>query len=60
MQQKLQKSKVHSIIHWEEVDIKLKDIQNVVHKKYVVDISAGKVSRAREKAQDAVDGAHIA
>ena len=31
-------------------DIKLRDIQNVVHEKYVVDISAGKASRAREKA----------
>lgn len=50
---------MHSIIHWEEVDIKLKDIQNAVHEKYVVDISAGKASRVREKAQDAVDGAHI-
>ena len=31
-----------------------------MHEKYVVDISAGKASRAREKAQDAVDGAHTA
>ena len=31
-------------------DIKLKDIQNAMHEKYVVDISAGKTSRAREKA----------
>ena len=28
--------------------------------KYVVDISVGKTSRAREKAQDVVDGGHIA
>nr|POE84693.1 hypothetical protein CFP56_75641 [Quercus suber] len=41
-------------------DIKLKDIQNAVHEKYVVNISEGKASRAREKAQDAVDGAHTA
>ena len=39
-------------------DIKLKDIQYVVHEKYVIDISAGKASRARD--QDVVDGAHIA
>ena len=31
-------------------DIKLKDIQNVVHEKYVVNVSVGKASRAREKA----------
>ena len=41
-------------------DIRLKDIQDAVHEKYVVDISAGKASRAREKAQEAVDGAHTA
>ena len=41
-------------------DIKLKDIQYVVHEKYVANISASKASRAREKAQDAVDGAHTA
>ena len=41
-------------------DIKLKDIQEAVHEKYVVNISAGKASRAREKAQDAVDGAYTA
>ena len=39
-------------------DIKLKDIQDAVQEKYVVNISAGKENRAREKAQDAVDGAH--
>ena len=43
-----------------QLDIKLKDIQDVAHEKYVVNISAGKASRAREKAQEAVDGAHIA
>ena len=41
-------------------NIKLKDIQNAVYEKYVVNISAGKASRAREKAQEAVDGAHTA
>ena len=41
-------------------DIKLKDIQDAVHEKYVIDISASKASRAREKAQEAVDGAHTA
>ena len=30
------------------------------NEKYVVDISAGKASRARERAQDAVDGTHTA
>ena len=28
-----------------QLDIKLKDIQNAVHEKYVVNISAGKASR---------------
>ena len=41
-------------------DIRLKDIQDATHEKYVVDISAGKASRAREKTQEAVDGAHTA
>ncbi|XP_075671528.1 uncharacterized protein LOC142641051 isoform X2 [Castanea sativa] len=41
-------------------DIKLKDIQDAMHEKYVVDISAGKASRAREKAQDAIDRVHTA
>ena len=31
-------------------NIKLRDIQEVVHEKYVVNISAGKAIRAREKA----------
>ncbi|KAL0016493.1 hypothetical protein SO802_003562 [Lithocarpus litseifolius] len=33
------------------------DIQNAVHEKYVVNISAGKASRAKERAQEFVDGA---
>ena len=41
-------------------DIKLKDIQDVMHEKFAVDISTGKASRAGEKAQNVVDGGHIA
>ena len=41
-------------------NIRLKDIQDSVHEKYVIDISVGKASRTREKAQEAVDGAHTA
>ena len=41
-------------------NIRLKDIQDSVHEKYMIDISVGKASRAREKAQEAVDGAHTA
>ena len=40
-------------------DIKLKDIQDAVHKKYIVNISVGKASRARKRAQDCVNGAYI-
>nr|POE64556.1 hypothetical protein CFP56_18841 [Quercus suber] len=40
-------------------NIKLKDIQEAVHEKYVVNINAGKASRARGKAQDFVDGSYI-
>ncbi|XP_030939765.1 uncharacterized protein LOC115964636 [Quercus lobata] len=36
-------------------DIRLKDIQDVVHEKYVVHINAGKASRAKEMAQEFVD-----
>ena len=35
-----------------QLDIKLKDIQEVMHEKYVVNISARKANRAREKAQE--------
>ena len=38
----------------------IKDIQDAVHEKFAVDISVGKASRAREKAQDVVNGGHIA
>nr|XP_023900754.1 uncharacterized protein LOC112012612 [Quercus suber] len=38
---------------------KLRDIQEVVHEKYVVNISVGKASRAREKAQEFVDGSYV-
>ena len=41
-------------------DIKLKDIQDAAHEKYVVNINASKASRTKEKAQDASDGAHTA
>ena len=40
-------------------DIKLKDIQEVVHEKHVVNINAGKANRAREKAQEFVDGSYV-
>ena len=40
-------------------DIKLREIQEVVHEKYVENISAGKASRAREKAQEFVDGSYV-
>ena len=40
-------------------NIKLRDIQEVVHEKHVINISAGKASRAREKAQEFVDGSYI-
>nr|POF17221.1 hypothetical protein CFP56_56104 [Quercus suber] len=40
-------------------DIKLRHIQEVVHKKYVVNINTGKGSRAREKAQEFVDGSYV-
>ena len=41
-------------------NIKLKDIQDAVHEIYIyiVNISAGKAGRNKEKAQDFVDGAH--
>ena len=39
-------------------NIKLKDIQKAVHEKYTLNISARKASRARDKAQEYVDGAY--
>ncbi|KAL0014667.1 hypothetical protein SO802_001736 [Lithocarpus litseifolius] len=39
-------------------NIKLKDIQEAVHDKYTLNISAGKASRARDKAREYVDGAY--
>ena len=39
-------------------NIKLRDIQDVVHEKYTLNISAGKASRARDKAREYVDGAY--
>ena len=40
-------------------DIKLRDIQEVVHEKYIVNICVGKDSMAREKGQEFVDGSYI-
>ena len=40
-------------------NIKLKDIQEVVHDKYTLNISVGKAYRARDKAWEYVDGAYI-
>ncbi|XP_030939780.1 uncharacterized protein LOC115964654 [Quercus lobata] len=40
-------------------NIKLRDIQEVVHEKHVINISAGKASRAREKAQEFVDRSYV-
>ena len=40
-------------------DIKLKDIQEAMHEKYVVNISVRKASKARERAQEFVDESYI-
>nr|POE98084.1 hypothetical protein CFP56_55183 [Quercus suber] len=39
-------------------NMKLKDIQEAVHDKYTVNISVGKAGRARDKAQEYVDGVY--
>ena len=39
-------------------NIKVKDIQEVVHDNYTLNISARKASRARDKAREYVDGAY--
>ena len=39
-------------------NIKLKDIQKVVHNKYTLNISVGNASRAKDKAREYVDGAY--
>jgi len=39
-------------------NMKLKDIQDAVHKKFILNITSGKASRAREKVREYVDGAH--
>ena len=36
----------------------MRDIQDAVHKKYTLNISARKANRARDKAQEYVDGAY--
>ena len=40
-------------------DIKLRDIQEVVHEKYIVNIIVGKANMAREKAHEFVNGSYI-
>nr|POE55530.1 hypothetical protein CFP56_65384 [Quercus suber] len=39
-------------------NIKLKDIKEAIHDKYTLNISVGKAGRARDKAQEYVDGAY--
>lgn len=39
-------------------NMKLKDIQDVVHEKFTLNIISGKASKARKKAREYVDGAH--
>ena len=39
--------------------MKLKDIQDAIHKKFTLNISAGKTSKARKKAREYVDRAYI-
>ena len=39
-------------------NMKLKDIQDVVHEKFTLNIIPGKSSKSREKAREYVDGAH--
>ena len=39
-------------------NMKLKDIQDAVHEKFTLNITAGKASRAREKEREYVDGAY--
>ena len=39
-------------------NIKLKDIQEAMHEKYMVNIGVGKASKARERAQEFVGGSY--
>ena len=39
-------------------NMKLKDIQDVVHEKFTLNITPGKANRPKEKAREYVDGAH--
>ena len=39
-------------------NMKLKDIQDVVHEKFTLNITPGKTSRAREEAREYLNGAH--
>ena len=40
-------------------NMKLKDIQDAIYKKFTLNISAGKTSKARKKAREYVDRAYI-
>ena len=40
-------------------ELKVAEIQDAVHEKYVVQISASKASRARGQAHEFVDGSYI-
>ena len=39
-------------------NMKLKDIQDAIHKKFTLNITLGKASKAREKAREYIDGAY--
>ena len=39
-------------------NMKLRDIQDAIHEKYTINISLGKSSKTRNKAQEYVDGAY--
>ena len=39
-------------------NMKLKDIQDVVHVKFTLNITPGKANRAKKKAREYVDGTH--
>ena len=39
-------------------NIKLRGIEEAIHEKYTINISAGKTSRARDKAREYMDGAY--
>ena len=41
-----------------QLNMKLKDIQDAIHEKFILNITLGKASRAREKVKEYVNGAH--